>query len=337
MQQKPKPISELDDVEPGNIPESVKNSQEPIILRGLVRNWPAVKAGLTSDTEMVDYIKRFYTDKTVVCYIAKPEKRGRFFYTEDCKGLDYESKYVPLPYVLDQLLKSKEETDPNIYYVGSTTVDICLPGFRVENDLALVQNNPLVSIWIGNRSSVPAHFDGPANIACCVAGQRRINLLPIEQVKNLYVGPLDFTPSGQSISMVDFSNPDFEKFPRFREALQAMQVAHLEAGDALYIPPMWWHQIDALNDLNVLVNYWWREVPRYIDPALNALHYAMLCVRDLPPQEKAAWKVLFDHYVFDEQAGKHDHIPEPARGFLSPMTDVAARKLRAWLLNKLNR
>jgi hypothetical protein len=100
-------------------------------------------------------------------------------------------------------------------------IDKWLPGFRDQNDLVIEKYQSLASIWMGNKSRIAAHYDFASNIACCVAGRRKFTLFPPEQLENLYVGPLDFTPAGQPISLVDFKHPDFEKFPKFRTALES--------------------------------------------------------------------------------------------------------------------
>jgi len=316
---------------------SITASSEPVLIRGLVSDWPVVKAGLHSDSEIVSYIKRFYTGKTVVRYKANAEKNGRFFYNSDLSELDFESGYVKLTDVLNSLERCKLEQNPSTHYVGSTSVDVCLPGFREENNLGLDLLKPLVSIWLGNRSVIAAHFDAPDNIACCIGGKRRFTLLPPEQIGNLYVGPLDFTPSGQAISLVDFRSPDLVKYPKFKCAMSEALVAELDAGDALFIPSMWWHHVESLSDINALVNYWWRSSEQYMDLPLNVLHYAMLSIRDLPQKEKDAWKQIFNHYIFEPQEGRYEYIPDRARGFLSRLDNLRARKLRAWLLNVINK
>ena len=65
--------------------------------------------------------------------------------------------------------------------------------------------------------------------------------------------------------------------------------------------------------------------------------YGLLSLRDRPDQEKRAWKALFDYYVFGpaDQAGAH--LPDHARGDLAPMDETRARRLRAKLLQRLNR
>ena len=49
------------------------------------------------------------------------------------------------------------------------------------------------------------------------------------------------------------------------------------------------------------------------------------------------WRGLFDHYVFNPDETVHEHIPEAGRGCLAPLDAAAARRLRADLLNRLNR
>jgi hypothetical protein len=169
------------------------------------------------------------------------------------------------------------------------------------------------------------------------AGHRRFTLFPPAQLKNLYIGPLDVTPAGQAISLVDFHQPDFDRFPRFAEALEHAQSAELGPGDALFIPSMWWHHIEALDAFNVLVNYWWRQSPDYMDTPTNALMMAFLTMRDLPPAQRKAWQEIFRHYIFEADEETAAYIPEPARGVLAPLTADGSRMLRAQLLKKMNR
>ena len=99
--------------------------------------------------------------------------------------------------------------------------------------------------------TVAAHFDFNDNIACVAHGRRRFMLFPPEQLENLYVGPLEFTPQGVPISLVDVHNPDLARYPRFERAVAAAQVAELEAGDAIFIPYMWWHSVRSLEPFNI--------------------------------------------------------------------------------------
>jgi len=322
---------------PGQLPKAVLGSMEPLVLRGLAGHWPVVQAACDSPAAVEAYLRRFYGDEPVNAVYGQPGQNGRLFYNDDLSGFNFQAARARLDKVIDDIRGQSHAEQPAGIYVGSTSVDSVLPGFRSENDIELDGLDPMVFIWLGNRSRIAAHFDLPDNLACCAAGRRRFTLFPPAEIANLYPGPIDFTPAGQTISMVDFAEPDFERFPRFGKALESAQLAELEPGDAVYVPSMWWHHVEGLDSLNVLVNYWWRSVPAYMDTPANVLEYALLAIRDLPKAQREAWRAIFDFYVFDFEDDSIGHIPESRRGVLAPMDEMTARRLRAQLLKKINR
>ena len=328
------PIRELHGVTPSDLNDELLASADPLVLRGLVARWPAVQASGTSANA---YLRRFCRDATVVAMLAPPDIGGRIFYNEDLSGFNFTSVHTRLDQVLHELERHRDNPHPPTIYVGSTTIATALPGYVEQNSLDLGQRDALASIWIGNRVRVPAHYDLPDNLACVTAGRRRFTLFPPAQLENLYVGPLDFTPAGQPISLVDLHEPDLERFPRFSEAMRHAQSAELEPGDAIFIPSMWWHHVEALDCFNVLVNYWWRQSPAYMDTPANALMLSLLSIRDLPPEQRRAWQEVFRHYVFEADEQTAAHIPASARRMLGPIDDNAARMMRAQLLNRINR
>lgn len=338
-----KTIKILHGINPHTIPKDVINSAEPVVFKQLVGDWPVVQAGQVSDQASVDYLKSFYNGSpTVVCKIPA-ENNGRMFYNDDCTKLDYESFKGRIDETLDAILDGVNQIDAPVYYIASNIIDTHLPGFNDNNKIVIPRaKHPdameeRVSIWIGGTTTATCHFDALDNIACCVAGKRRFTLFPPDQISNLYPGPLEPTPGGQVISLVDFKNPDLQKFPRFNDALLTAQVADLEPGDALYIPSMWWHHVESLKPYNILVNYWWEDAPAFLTSGMNALYIAMLGVRDKSPHEREAWKHVFNHYIFDGPEKSNTHIPIEARGFLHALDRLGVRKLRALLINKLNR
>lgn len=332
-----KSVREIAGLSPGEVPTEVLNSAEPLLLKGMVAEWPIVKAAKISAKSADLYLRQFYQDATVGAFFSDPSAKGRVFYNEDLTGFNFQRVMLKLDKVLDKIQQHAYDQQPPAFYVGSTTVDTCLPGFRAENDINFGSVDPLASIWLGNKTRVAAHYDVPDNIACCAVGRRRFILFPPAEVKNLYPGPLDFTPAGQAISMVDFHQPDFETHPKFQQALKNAQIAEMEPGDAIFIPSMWWHHVEGLSSLNVLINYWWRQSPGYMDTPLNVLNHALLSLRDLPDAQRQAWHDIFKYYIFDFNEDTVAHIPEQHRGVLSPIDEMMARKLRAQLLGKLNR
>lgn len=323
-------------LDPASLPDDVLQSTEPLVLRGLVSSWPVVEAARRSGRAVVDYLRRFDSKRPIIFLTAPPRTKGRFFYNEDLSGFNFTRHRGPMGATLEQILNASASDSPSIY-MGSTMLDAYLPGFRDENPLNLeAQQQKLANIWVGNRTRIAAHQDLPKNLACIVAGRRRFTLFPPEQLANLYIGPLDFNPAGQAISLVDFHAPDYERFPRFREAMSHARVVELEPGDALMIPSMWWHHVEGLDAFNVLVNYWWRDEPAYLNSPFNALMLAMLAIRDLPPDQRRTWQENFRHYVFESDEGTHAHIPESARGVLSPMDEQRARDLCKQLMQRIS-
>ena len=150
----------------GQLPEAVRGSSEPLLLRGLVRHWPIVRAAKDSQSAVEAYLRRFYKGATVNAVFGDPGHRGRLFYNDDLSGFNFEAVRATLDRVLDEARGQSHAENPAGVYMGSTSVDAVLPGFRSENDIQVDDFDPLVFIWLGNRSRIAAHHDLPDNIAC---------------------------------------------------------------------------------------------------------------------------------------------------------------------------
>ena len=311
----------------------------PAVLKGLVADWPVVRAARTSDEALADYLRGFDSERPVRAFVGAPETGGRFSYSEDLKGLNHEQIPTTLEALLEQLLAGRGGVGGSHVYAGGVPTPDVLPGFAEANPMPLLElgRERLTSLWIGNRSRTAAHWDLPQNLACVVTGRRRFTLFPPEQIANLYVGPLDFTLAGQPISLVDVVQPDFEKHPKYRDALAHAEVAELEPGDALYLPSLWWHHVEALDDFGAMVNLWWRDGPEYLTTPLLTLFHSLLTIRDLPKDERMRWRAFFDHYVFQTDEDPVEHLPVEARGILGTMTGAVQQRLKAILLRSLQR
>jgi hypothetical protein len=333
-----KSVEVIEQFDANTLDEQVFSRETPVVLKGFAMHWPIVQAGLQSNRAACDYLLNFYQGMPVNTCVLEPNEQGRVFYNDTMTGFNFQASPRNLQQVLATLLELENQPNSHGIYVGSTEVTRFLPGFSEQNSAQLPHLNPLTSIWIGNRAKIAAHFDFPLNLAVCAVGQRRFTLFPPEQVENLYVGPMELAPGGQDISIVDITHPDVERFPKIKKALKAALVAELSAGDALFLPSMWWHHVESLTSLNVLITHWWRNSPAIYGRPTNALLHAMLSLRNLPKAQRQAWKALFDYYIFEHDEHNWDHIPDEALGILArPMSETAALKLRADLLNKLKR
>ena len=221
----------------------LRQGGRPCIVRGLVADWPLVRAALSSDEAIIDYLTRTRAARPVGAIAAAPEEKGRFFYNSTITGFNFHFGQGRLDVFLADLLKARKTHDPPAMAVQSEDIAGLLPQVAEENRLDLLPHvRP--RIWIGNRIRVAPHYDLKENVACCVAGRRRFTVFPPEQARNLYPGPLELTPAGAPVSMVELAAPDLEQYPRFVDAWAAARTGVLEPGDAIYLPYGWWHGVD---------------------------------------------------------------------------------------------
>ncbi len=307
----------------------IRAAGRPVVIRGLVADWPLVAEARRGDEAVVAYLTRDKAARPVRAIAAPAGENGRFFYTPALTGLNFHSAEGNLAVFLADLLKARSVEDVPALAVQSEDLASLLPAVAAKNRLALL---PRVRprIWIGNRIRVAPHYDIKENIAACVAGQRRFTLFPPDQIGNLYPGPLELTPAGTPVSMVDPDAPDLRRYPRFVAAWESAREAMLEPGDAIYIPYGWWHGVTSLSPVSILVNYWWVEGRQEaLGSPYDALLHAMLSLRHLPPAQRDVWRTMLDYYVFESAGDPAAHLPAQAKGMLGPPEpDLFARMRR---------
>lgn len=313
-------VDERSDVTAESFARDIMTAARPVLLKGLVADWPAVGHARKSLHAVTDYLKAMDTGHPASVLEADSDVKGRFAYGPNVPDFNFNRQRKSVSASIDQLVALADHPNPTSLYVQSTPTAQYLPRFAAENPNPLLSSQIAPRIWISNRTTTPTHNDNDYNIACVVAGRRRFTLFPPDQVTNLYIGPLEHTPSGRAISMASLEDPDFEKFPKFRDALAAAQVAELEPGDALYIPRYWWHHVQSLGAFNVLINYWWGMPVNPLENPVLCYFDAILALKELPGAERAYWKTMFNHYIFHSNGDPIAHIPEKHQGALGQHT-----------------
>jgi hypothetical protein len=294
---------------------------EPVLLTGLVAAWPAVRAGREAPLAICDYLARFDRGVEVMATKTRAAARGVMGYNEALTDFAFVKARMTLPEFMANLAAYLPAANAPSIAAQCAKVSEVIPGFLDENRLQALPG-VVPNFWLGNALTVPVHHDHPHNLACVVAGRRRFTLFPPQQVGNLYIGPLEHTPSGAPISVVHPSPPDFERYPRYREALASALVAEMGPGDALYIPPLWFHQVEALEKVNLLINYWWPvAVSQDLPAPAHALLQALQVLNALPSHQREAWAAMFGHYIVQREQDPAAHIPEAWHGVLARRQD----------------
>ena len=303
------PIPEAVQIDPARFIEEIEAAGRPVVMRGLVADWPVIGIARQGPHALASYLRSLDGGEPVSVMHGAPESGGYYFYDDTMDDFNFRRVSAQLSQIIDGLLAAPGHPTPTYIYAGPALGDKGTAAFERVNPLPLVPRVARARLWLSNKSRVAAHYDVARNIACVVAGTRRVTIFPPEQLENLYMGPFEHTMAGPTVSMVDFHAPDHARYPRFREAQAAAMTATLEPGDAIYIPTLWWHHIESFGEFNLLVNHWWK--PDHAGADFEALLTSIMALRDQPAPERAAWRAFFDHFVFSDDAPKAGaHLPQ---------------------------
>ncbi|KAG6438282.1 hypothetical protein SASPL_103219 [Salvia splendens] len=135
---------------------------------------------------------------------------------------------------------------------------------------AFLENKILASInlWMNNaKSRSSTHYDPHHNLLCIISGCKQVVLWPPSACPFLY--PLPVYGESSNHSAIPLENTNFSLYPRAKSIVEYSRKVTLHAGDALFIPEGWFHQVDS-EDLTIAVNFWWQSdmmssMPEHMD------------------------------------------------------------------------
>lgn len=305
--------------------QALAEACQPIVLKGFCQEWPAVEAASRGWDALGAYLLAFDAGRRGEAFVGAPAIAGRYYYGDGPDGFNFTRQSLNLTETLARV--GEAASDPRLpsVYMGSLPADDYLPGFAADNPVDVLPALARPRVWLGNAGRVACHYDTFDNLACVVAGRRRFTLYPPDAVGDLYVGPIDHTLAGQPVSLAASAEPGDPRYPRFAAAASRVMVVELGPGDALYLPKLWWHQVDALEPANLLVNYWWDGFAAGPDAPYVTMMLAMIAIAERPEPERQAWRAFFDHYVFRTQGHPLAHMPAERHGLLGPLAQSYGR------------
>ncbi|XP_010493063.1 PREDICTED: uncharacterized protein LOC104770356 isoform X2 [Camelina sativa] len=125
-----------------------------------------------------------------------------------------------------------------------------------------------INIWMNSsQARSTTHYDPHHNLLCIVSGRKKVVLWPPSASPSLY--PMPIYGEASNHSSVGLDNPNLSDYPRAEHSLKQSQEVTLDAGDAVFIPEGWFHQVDS-DDLTIAVNFWWQSnimsnMPEHMD------------------------------------------------------------------------
>lgn len=218
-------LSQIDTVKTITKEDFIKNyfkPQRPVVIENFVNDWPAYSKW------NLDYMKQVAGDKVVPLYDDRPVDFKDGFNEPHAKMKM--SEYV-------DLLK-REPTKFRIFLwnilkeVPVLQKDFKFPDFG----LRLMKGLPML-FFGGTNSHTFMHYDiDLANIFHFhFEGKKEVILFDQKQNDFLYKIPHSLIVRED----IDFSNPDFDKWPALKKAKG--YTTHLEHGQVLYMPEGYWH------------------------------------------------------------------------------------------------
>jgi hypothetical protein len=291
--------------------DAIVRAERPVVIRGLLDAWPALAAGRGGPAALNACLKAMDTGAPAPVMEAPASTGGRFGYGADLREFAFSKRQAGIGETLDRIERLRGDPDAPFVAIQMLPLATHLPEFVRQNPAPLLPPHVMPRLWIGGAVRTQTHNDRDHNLACVIV------LFPPTQLANLYVGPLDNPPP---LSLVDPEAPDLARFPRYRDAYAAGEVAWLEPGDALFLPKYWWHHVTSLEPYNAMVNYWWGDTGAGLEKANDVFLTALLAFKDLPPGERAYWKAMFEAHVFAADGEASAHIPPALKGALGPMS-----------------
>ncbi|KAL6338301.1 hypothetical protein AAG906_018576 [Vitis piasezkii] len=265
---------------------SVESRNVPAVFIGCIKNWRAFSNWNPSNGGL-DYLQERVGSSTVEAMLSRS---APVFYGD----LRSHERFIPLPFLFVGSLTifrlywflvcfeserhglAGSDAEQSNSLLGDAPQQIYLaqvPIMNVENDdkvqlatliediqtPAFLETKTLASInlWMNSaqaRSST--HYDPHHNLLCIIAGCKQVVLWPPSASPLLY--PMPIYGEASNHSSVALEDPDFSIHPRAEHSMKHSQKVILHAGDALFIPEGWFHQVDS-NDLTIAVNFWWRS------------------------------------------------------------------------------
>jgi hypothetical protein len=225
-----------------NFIQKLFDAREPVLLRHTpAHKWPATKKWTPqylSATSKVSYGVKTHNERkfTIGCCELTPMTQSDF--------------WTRVKTAKDEWLYFNAEVS---HLERELVHDIGPVHFLPPSDAR--DSTRVTNVWMSNAGVIaPLHHDPFENFFVQIYGTKRFYLFPPAEWHRLYLYPKTHPRHRQA--QVNINDPDFDTFPQLRYA-KGWEVV-LDPGTVMYLPPLWFHQVEALTD-TISVNTWYHS------------------------------------------------------------------------------
>ncbi len=197
---------------------------KPVILNSLMAPWPATQKW------SIDFLQSEFGHLEVPVYSSKPAQGKQHQHAAE--------QHLELSEYLNMLKSGENDLRIFFYNILQNAPELLQDFEYPELGMEFFKRLPVLFMG-GKNTRVQMHFDiDLANLILChFGGPKTVLLFAPDQSRFLYRVPYSFS----ALHSIDFTNPDLEKYPALARAKG--YVAHIEHGQALFIPSGFWHFI----------------------------------------------------------------------------------------------
>ena len=221
-------IPVVERIEPRQFFDEYYFANRPVLLRGLMSTW----------TALTTWTPQYFADRFGDVEVEVQADRD----TDSLYDVRFEDHRRRMP--LADFVARIPSAGNDLYLTGKNDL-LRLPAFAsLHHDFDHPQGildaktGPVPRLWMGGASTItPLHHDSSNILFGQVYGHKRVRLIPPCEIGNLASATTCF-------SAIDIDNPDFERFPAFRDVTVLETV--VAPGELLLLPIGWWHAVRSL-------------------------------------------------------------------------------------------
>lgn len=243
-------VEEHESISPSDFRQGYEARKQPLIVRGCVRDWPAVTA--------------WQDPETVATRLAKHKLKVEAYSDDAYRWDDRQLIEVDTRTFLQKLWSNNSCR----YYLADVSI-MTGPGGNIPDypglaqdiripDLVDPQRLRAAGLFLGSDSTSQCHYHPVSEaIICQVVGRKTLYMFP--EGATTALAPFPWHSKHMNWSQLEFRAG---ALPAELSGVPVYRV-DLEAGDALFIPINWWHSAHG-RDLSASVTFFWNASPQHV-------------------------------------------------------------------------